>query len=311
MYKEIRLKNWWNRKEVSAGRKRLKLTWWIYNHFGLFPIKLISFFITLGTIIAVKDIKIFSQKYFQALYEYTNNPKYQPTGINMFRQVLSYSNSLIDKMLAYSDNYKNIKFNSQEEADTIINLIKNRQGAFFLTNHVGSIEMLRAFIASGLVPKVKINVFLQQSQCKVFNDFVNSISTQQNYVEVFPVEEINVETAIGIKERINNGEFVFMAGDRISKNSPSKTYKVNFLGKTINLPLGAVKFALILDCPIFLTCCPMKKNNYTMHIKPIELNDDKKSNLDKIKKEYAEYLEKSTLDYPYQFYNFYDIFEDD
>lgn len=310
MYKEIRLKNWWNRKEVSAGRKRLKLTWWLYKHFGICPIKIISFFLTVGAFVFVKDIKSSSKKYFQILYEYTNNPNYKPTMMNSFKHILSYSNSLIDKMLAYSDNYKNIKFRSKEDENTITNLIENKKGAFFLTNHVGSIEMLRAFIASGLVPKVKINVFLQQSQCEIFNEFINSISTQQNYVEVFPVENINIETAIEIKERINNGEFVFMAGDRISQNSPSKTYKATFLGRRINLPLGVLKFALILECPVFLTCCPFENGNYTMHIKHIELARNKNIDLNNLKKEYADYLEKLALKFPFQFYNFYDIFEE-
>lgn len=310
VYKDIRLKNWWNRKEVSAGRKRLKLTWWIYKHFGIFPIKILSFFLTCGAFIFVKDIKIYSKKYFKILYKYTNNPKYKPTYLNSFKHILSYSNSLVDKMLAYSDNYKNIKFNTPKDAETIKTLIQNKQGAFFLTNHIGSIEMLRAFMESGLVPKVKINVFLQQSQCKIFNEFINSISTQQNYIQTFPVEDINIETAIEIKERINNGEFVFMAGDRISKNSPSKTYETKFLGEIIHLPLGAIKFALLLDCPIYLTICPIIKKDYTMFLKNIELEEDKKSNLEKIKQEYSKYLEDSTLKFPYQFYNFYDIFEE-
>ena len=115
MYKEIRLKNWWNRKEVSAGRKRLKLTWWIYKHFGIFPIKIICFFLTVVTFVFVKEIKNSSKKYFKILYKYTNKHSYKPTMINSFKHILSYSNSLIDKMLAYSDNYKNIKFSSLED----------------------------------------------------------------------------------------------------------------------------------------------------------------------------------------------------
>lgn len=301
---------WFDKKEISAGKKRLKLTWWIYKHFGIVPVKLIAFFITLGTIIINKDIQKYSKKYFQYLYEYTNNKKYRPSFKNSFKHALNYSNSLIDKMLAYTDNYNNLEFNDENTAVKITELINKKQGAFFITNHIGNINMLRSFIASENIQNVKINVFLQAKQCEIFNNFVNSISNQEHIIQLYPIENIDINTSIEIKEKLEHGEWVFMAGDRLSANSTDTNYPSTLLGHKILLPLGVLKFAIMMDCPIFTMTCAKEKNSYTVYAKEFVLSGTKENRLNTLREEYPKILEEYTIKYPYQFFHFYNIFED-
>lgn len=301
---------WFNKKEISAGEKRLKLTWWIYNHFGVFPIKVIAFFITLGTLLINKDILKFSKKYFQYLYEHTKNKDYKPSFANSFKHALNYSNSLIDKMLVYSNNYSNISFANEETEKTIVALIQNKQGAFFISNHIGNINMLRSFITSSKIPNVKINVFLQAKQCEIFNNFINSISNQEDIIELHPVEDIDINTSIEIQTKIQQGEFVFMAGDRLSAGATESSYNETLLGHKISLPLGVLKFAIMMNHPIFTTTCAKENGCYTMFAKQIELTGSKDEKLKILKTEYPKYLEEFTLKFPYQFYHFYELFED-
>ncbi len=303
------MKKWFNVKEKSAGVKRLQITWWIYKHFGEFPIRVIAFFISLGTFLTAKDVRNYSQKFFKYLYEYTNNKQYKPTILNSYKHIFTFANSLVDKMLAYSGNYSNINFDNKDVENKIIEMINNRYGAFFITNHIGCIEMLRAFIASKKVPKIKINVFLQQKHCEIFNKFINSISLQDKYVELLPIEEIDVDTAIKIKEKLDAGEFVFMAGDRISIHQQNAVYPASLLNHKILLPIGVLKFAILLECPVFTTVCPKKDRIYRMCMKEIKLEGSKKEKLSTLQQVYSKYLEDCTLNFPYQFYHFFDIFE--
>ncbi len=302
-------KRWFNVKEKSAGVKRLQITWQIYKHFGELPVRIIAFFISLGTFLTAKDIRNYSHKFFKYLYEYTNNKQYKPSLLNSYKHIFTFANSLVDKMLAYSDNYTNIKFETKDVENQILEMINNKQGAFFITNHIGCIEMLRAFIASKKVPKVKINVFLQQKHCEVFNKFINSISIQDKYVELMPIEEINVDTAIKIKDKLDAGEFVFMAGDRISIHQQNAVYSASLLNHKISLPIGVLKFAIMMEKPVFTTVCPQEEGFYTMCMKEIKLEGSKKEKLSILQQEYSKYLETCTLNYPYQFYHFFDIFE--
>lgn len=300
---------WFNKKEISAGTKRLKLTWWIYNHFGVFPIRVIAFFITLGSLLINRDILKYSKKYFQYLYEYTKNKKYKPSFTNSFKHALNYSNTLIDKMLAYSNNYSNLRFSDEETEKTILQHIKTKRGAFFITNHIGNINMLRSFIVSSKIPNLKINVFLQTKQCEIFNNFINSISNQKDIIELHPVEDIDINTSIEIQTKLQQGEFVFMAGDRLSASATENCYKASLLGHTIHLPLGVLKFAIMMNCTIFITTCAKENNSYKMFAKELSLSGTKTEKLEHLKSEYTHELEKYTIKYPYQFYHFYDIFE--
>lgn len=307
--KYSRITRWYNIKEKSAGVKRLRLTWQIYKHFGEYPVRLIAFWVCFFTFISNPDIRKSSNIYFKYLYEYTKDKSLKPNLINSFKQSLSYANSLVDKMIAYVGEFKNIKFADDKYKNIILDLISKKQGAFFITNHIGSVEMMRAFLKFVNVPNVKINVFLQQSQCEIFNEFINSLLIQDEFVELFPVEEINVDTSIKIKDKIENGEFVFMAGDRISMGSPNINYSANLLNHKISLPLGVLKFALLMDCEIFNILCAKENQEYKVFLENIEYSGNSKEKLEKLKEKYCEYLEYSTLKYPYQFYNFFNIFE--
>lgn len=301
---------WFNKKEVSAGEKRLKLTWWIYKHFGVFPIRLIAFFITLGTILIKKDIRVNSKKYFQVLFEFTQNKKYKPSFLNSFKHTLNYSYSLIDKMLAYTDNYKNISYDDNRSNDIVFELINKKRGAFFITTHIGNVEMLRALIADSNIPSVKINVFLQASQCEIFNRFINNISNQKEIVKLYPVENIDINTSIEIQEKLDNGEFVFMAGDRLSAGATESNYETKLLNRKILLPLGVMRFALMLKCPIFASICAKENDSYSISTEEFNINGSKEERLKQLQEQYTKVLEKYTLKYPYQFYHFYDVFED-
>ena len=308
--KYTRITKWYNIKEKSAGVKRLRLTWQIYKHFGEFPVRLIAFWVCLFTFISNSDIRKSSDVYFKYLYEYTEDKSLKPSILNSFKQSLSYANSLVDKMIAYVGEFKNIKFADSKHKGIILDLINKKQGAFFITNHVGSVEMMRAFLRIANVSNVKINVFLQQSQCEVFNEFINNLLIKDEYVELFPVEEINVDTSIKIKDKIEKGEFVFMAGDRISVGSPDISYSAKLLNHKISLPLGVLKFALLMDCKIFNILCAKENDEYKVFLEKIDYSGSNKEKLEKLKEKYVQYLEYSTLKYPYQFYHFYNIFGD-
>ena len=67
---------WFNIKEKSAGEKRLILSWYLYKILGTRILLIIAFFVSLVTVITNKDLRQYSQKYFEALYEYTNDKKF-------------------------------------------------------------------------------------------------------------------------------------------------------------------------------------------------------------------------------------------
>ena len=301
---------WFQVKEQAAGTKRLLLTWWIYKHFGEFPLRLIAFFITAGTFVHAKDLRKYSKKYFEVLYKFTGKKSLKPSNLNSFKHFLNYANSLADKMLAFTGNYspEKLTFATEDLKADFEKIMDAKQGAFLISTHIGNIEMMREFMfLKDYAEKVKVNAFMQKTQCEIFNGFLEKISQQHN-LELFAIEDIDIETSIKIKEKLENGELVYMAGDRLSAQTEDKFYEISFLNRTIKLPLGIMRFILLLECPVYFIVCAKEQTKYVIDYEKFIPAGDKKENLAKIQKEFGEFLEKNTLKYPYQFYHFYDLF---
>ena len=126
----------------------------------------------------------------------------------------------------------------------------------------------------------------------------------------YPVEEIGVETAMEIQEKLQKGEIVFMAGDRISAQNSSASFQANFLGHNVEFPIGTFRFAQMCNVPIyFISCVKIKNDKYKILLKKFEAeNLSKKEVLKKLHKEFILFLEEHIKDYPLQFYHFYDMF---
>ena len=287
-------KKWFQLAEEGAGNKRLLLTKYIYDLFGEIPVRIIAFFVVLSVFIKAKERRRAVEKFCKLI----NKPPF----FGAFRLFFNYGNSLVDKFISFLGKLNPDKF-----------ILDNRdiyKGAFFITTHIGNVEILRTLFQSDKFPHPKrVNVFLQSNACTIFNNFLKTLQLNLN-IDVFPVENIDAETSILISERLQNGEPVFMAGDRVSAQNVNKVYEADFLGKKIKLPLGTLKFALMLNCPIYFIVCAKEGNKYIVHTQKFQqLRQKRSENLEDLKEAYAHFLEEYALKYPYQFYHFHDITE--
>ncbi len=295
---------WYEVKEQAAGRKRLMLLWIIYKIAGKKPVKFIVFFVTLIAFLNAPKIRKCSSKYLEIA-----------TGkgslVQSFKHFLSYSYMLIDTMEMYTDRFgvKNIYFANEDDKQTLFNDFNKKHGVCFLCSHLGNINAMRSFFKSGTeIDWIKVNMFLEVNQCKIFKNFLSSI-TSDDPINVYPVENIDLTTSMEIKEKLDTGEIIFIAGDRVSAHNSEAVFNADFLGNKANFPQGAFRFALAMDVPIyFIVCAKEKDGKYSIHLKKFEKIGKRRERLVELEKEYIEFLENLTKKYPLQFYNFYDFF---
>ncbi len=287
-------KNWFQLSEQGAGTKRLILTKHIYNLFGEFPVRVIAFFVALGVFITAGERRRASGKFFRIL-----NKKF--VLLHSFIQFINYANSLVDKFISFLGKLDPARFKLLEP--------EVYHGAFFITTHVGNVEILRTLFQDNKLnhPK-RVNVFLQENACKKFNRFLQSLELKLD-IEAFPVERVSAGTSIMLSERLKNGEIVFMAGDRVSSENTGKVYKAEFLGHMVDFPAGALRFALMMDVPVYFIVCVKEGKFFQVYTERfVSENTRKNEILFDMQNAYVKFLEKYTLKYPHQFYNFYDIF---
>ncbi len=295
---------WYEVKEQAAGHKRLMLLWYIYKLAGKNAVKFIVFFVTLFAFLGAPKIRKCSEKYLKIA-----------TGkggiINSFKHFLNYSYGLIDKMEMFTDNFpfKNIYFADEAQREMLYKDLLDKKGIYFLCSHLGNINAMRTFFRSGtVIEDIKVNLFLEAKQCKIFKSFIDKISSD-NPIVTYPVEEIDLTTSIELKDKLDSGEIIFMAGDRIAPNNDNAVFQTDFLGRKVNFPIGAFKFGMLMGAPIYFIACTKEKNDkYAIHIQKFEFIGKRQEKLEELEQQYVKFLEKLTSKYPYQFYHFYDFF---
>ena len=289
---------WYQMKEQAAGTLRLLIIWKIYKIFGKKVVEFLVIFITFFAFLGAKEPRKYSKKYLSIIGMNSGL-------LNQFKHFLALSYSLIDKMEVYAGKFNpdNIFFDNEEDKKIFINDLS--KGVFIISSHLGNIEMMRAFLLTSIC--TNLNIFLSIDQCKIFNNFIKQIEIQSP-VTIYPVEDININTSIEIKEKISNGESVVMAGDRISPNSAGNY--TQFLGKKIQIPSGTFKFALIMESPIYFICALKEGEKYRIYLKKFECNGKRSNVINQMQNEYIAFLEQLVPKYPFQFFHFYDLFEE-
>ena len=286
----MRRKNWFEHKEEGVGYKRLLVTKYLYKFFGAFPLRIIAFFVCCSIFILSGERRKASINFFKTIGE--TNVIYKS-----FKQFLNYANSLVDRIISFSGDMDSKKI--------VLENSEIFKGAFFITSHLGNIEILRTMFKEE--HNFRVNVFMDKNSCRVFNKFLSDIEKKVN-IENFTVEDIDVETSMIISDKLKSGEIVFMAGDRISSTNETSCYETKFLYHNVRFPMGVLKFAQMLDVPIYFIICVKEKGKYVVKTELFSTQKANKSEiLEDLKKQYVSFLEKQMLCYPQQYYNFYEL----
>ena len=308
---------WYQQKEQAAGVKRLLISWYIYKIFGKKAVQFIAFLVSFFAFIFSKHVRKYTKKNLSVIYDYTKNQDAKPTLINRYKNVFNYALSLVDKMETFARTFdvKKLQFAKDTDEKELLELMSHKTGIFFICSHIGNVEVLRSFISNPdnfIWPmNPNVNIFLSENQCKIFNGFLKKISAKTN-VTTYPVENIDISTAVEIQESLEKGDIVFIAGDRISPGSSNVTFKANFLNRSVEFPAGTFKLAQLTEAPVyFIAAIKSQKDNYKIYVKKFEQDTmlNKKQNLVKMHEEYLNFLEQMTKTAPLQFYHFYDVFE--
>lgn len=293
---------WFEIKEQSAGNKRLLLSWYLYKIFGKNVLYLIAFLVSFFTFIFAPKIRLYSRKYFEIAYPYINT---KPTLVNQFKHILSYAFSLVDKLLVFCADFNadDIFFENKEIEKQLIEDIKNKKGVFLICNHIGNIEVVLSYSFKFIKNcAFFINIFMSHKQGQIFNEFLDTIKIDFP-VRLFPIEEMGISTGVELKENLNNGDIVFIAGDRLSQNNDTKFIKEKLFNREILFPKGTFKLANLMDVPTYFISALKIKNKYM-----IIMESQKDLSEKVLSKNFAKFMERVIKINPFQFFQFYDFF---
>jgi len=130
------------------------------------------------------------------------------------------------------------------------------------------------------------------------------------------VDEFDVVTVLKLREKITQGEWVFIAGDRIPVTGHQRITSINFLGRKAQLPIGPYYLAHALACPVNLIFSYRHNTASTQKIKLEVIRFSEKiflprksrdADLLNYAQQFAIEIEKQCKQAPFQWFNFYDF----
>jgi predicted LPLAT superfamily acyltransferase len=231
-----------------------------------------------------------------------------PTRRTVFRHMMAFAESGLDKLAAWSGH---IDVSDVEIPDMAAfdDIGRSGRGALFIGTHLGNLEMARALgVRAGAL---KVNAIVYTAHAR---RFVAALTRANPAVadNVIEVDELGPDTAIALRERIERGEVLVIAGDRTPPADNGRVVSVDFFGAQANFPEGPFVLAHILECPVYLLVCLRERDRYRVYLEPLAQRvrlqrGGREAALKTHIQDFARRLEGYCLRAPLQWFNFYDF----
>lgn len=225
------------------------------------------------------------------------------------RHFISFADTILDKTLAISGRYpfEGVRYFGLESVE---HMLQHGQGCVYVTAHVGCLELCQAIAERQ--PGMKLNVLVHLKHAERFNRMLHRRNTA-NGVNLMPVTEITAATAVTLAEKVAQGEFIAITGDRVPVTA-SKTTRVPFLGHEAAFPVGPYILGALLKCPVYLMGCVREQGGHTVYIDLLtERVDLPRGNRAAALAQYAgifvRRLEALLVRAPYDWFNFFPFWE--
>ncbi|MGH8261061.1 MAG: glycosyl transferase [Steroidobacteraceae bacterium] len=172
-----------------------------------------------------------------------------PTRRCAYRHFVAFAHAILDKLDAWSGrlDYAHVAF-ADHEAMRVATA--SGRGRLVMGSHLGNLEVCRAL--ASLNRRVRLNVLVHTRHAAYFTQVLRMAGASE--LELLQVTDFSAATALALKERIDRGEWVVIAADRVPVHG-GRTVDVRFLGGVAPLPIGPYVLAALLECPVHLLFC--------------------------------------------------------
>lgn len=278
---------------------------WIILNLGKTVGRLFLFPIVLYFILT-SSTRRFSWRYLHRNFKAAKKTK--PGFVNLFKHYYSFAHMLLDRVYFLTGKSKQFEI-KLHNAQLIYDLLAQQKGAILLGSHLGNFDALRALANDR--DDINIRALMYNNKQQNINLAFERLNPSLQD-DVIPIG--TPDAMIRVQEDIEKGYFIGMLADRIEQNDRSTHCQI--LGKSASLPTGPLIVAHILKAPVIL-CFALHRGgkHYDIYFhllsKQIILPRKKRQEtLQRLMQEYADILQQHAIDYPYNWYNFYDFWKD-
>lgn len=223
-----------------------------------------------------------------------------------------FAESVVDKLMSWCVDIDSERFLLDDPA-MVENILEDPRGQLIIGSHFGNLEYCRGFMQR--YKNKVINILVHDQHSGNFNAMMAKLNPESR-LNIFQVAEFDAATVLAMKHKLDAGEWLFIAGDRVPLSGQERTVAVPFMGKTAHLPIGPYLLAKGLKSPVKLmfSYCDYFTKGRPVHFKIVDFADrvelPRKQREEKLKDYAARFaleLEKQCAEAPYHWFNFYDF----
>ena len=236
----------------------------------------------------------------------------QPGFIDGYRHFFSFAARGLDTFIGWSGGWSGTTPPDLIRPGDMVALpaaVADQRGALVIVAHLGNVDISRAVLDAKTRERLLILVHTRHSENynKVLRDFQPAAA-----LNTLQVTDLGPETAIALKQRIDEGYWIVIAGDRVPIKSEGRTVEAPFLGQPAPISTGPYILAFLMECPVYLLFCLREGDHYRLHFEKfadrVELpRSVRGERLRDCAAKFTDRLQDYALRDPFQWYNFFDF----
>ena len=298
----------WASLQESGTLRGILFLLWLQRVFGrgffnlaLYPVMLYFFLVNRRARAASYEfLRIHAHQY--PAYWQGKTPGYT----DVFRHMYAFGQCILDKLLAWSTPISEQDFAIANEP-LLADFMAKSSGQLIIGSHLGNLEYCRGFMQRYKAKTINALVYDQHSA-----NFVNAMQriNPESRIHIYQVNELDIPLILQLKTKIEHGEWLFIAGDRIPLSGEARTTSVDFFGRPAQFPIGPYMLAKVLQCEVQLMFSYRQNAKIYFELVPFaekvslpRNNSDKQ--LQAYAQQYAAALEQQAARAPLQWFNFY------
>ncbi|WP_413795893.1 glycosyltransferase family 2 protein [Aeromonas dhakensis] len=227
-----------------------------------------------------------------------------------FRHFLRFGEAALDKLAGWRGDIteQEVELVGAEHYQTAIN---SGKGVLLLGSHLGDLELCRAL--GSRKQGLRINALVFTRHAARFNALLKQINPD-SHLNLIQVQELGADTAILLKEKLEQGEWVVIVGDRTSVTREKRVIWADFLGAPAPFPLGPFVLSSVLGCPVYLLFGLKEQGRFRVHFEPFAdgqplPRQGRQEILASRVQAYADRLQHHCLHAPLDWFNFFDFWQ--
>lgn len=282
----------------------MRLLFWICRVFGRWPFRVVLYPVLMWYVATKPRARRVSRDYLRRAGA--------ASGLfGVLRHFAAFAETILDKMLIWGGlfDYGRVGVHG---AEPLLEMIRQKRGALLVCSHLGNLDLCRAMSLD--TPGLKITVLVHTRHAQAFNNMLAKLDPRSQ-LNLMQVTEMSPATAMELSERIERGEFVVIAGDRVPVSTLSTKPRValaSFFGQTAAFPVGPYVMASVLGCPLYTMFATRRGERYELHFERLREQVSlprrgREEALAALAADYAARLEHHARRAPLEWFNFYDF----